>query len=842
MPGVQGLFTPLLHSDFTVGDKIGNGNFKKVCKGTFNARGSQEIRDVVVLRYQKGARLRERREIELLSYLAGIPDSREFVPEVVGACDEFRDSLILQERASLGSLKMAISEGSSVAELISPMHRMYMAIQISFAIDFLGRHRIVHADLACRNCLLFVLDEENPENTLVKVTDFGLAMQLPKGSTDIVLDEQQPHAVRWCAPEQLSHLVLSFATDAWSLGVTLWELFSGGRSPWVQTEKRAEVSAILRAMGQVGFEVQHVQQMQGPGAKPWLGIDAEFPQPEDCPDAAHNIILSCLRPESSRASVVEVGKAFERTVQVVLNDDAPVPEELVALAPEEEEEALTPQVPAVTRQLVFKSQALTKPESVEMITSNPKVLAFVEWLPTRRVHLQELFAKDSHDPSGGVFKDVSLQGSRGLSRERWAEVLRTLDYRGDTDAVFDVIADEAVGDRLKSSPVPLPPALGCEEFITLPQLKRFIQRAEAATASLTAGDEGSIVNRYARHLRQTRGSVLRAWYSDIDCRKAGRVAYVDFTNACRKFGYAAQCRLIWDCMRPDGGTAPLEFRELAPDEAAELEVLADLMLSSYGFNTNLVWQDLDARNQKYASLQDFIDWLAMIGFEGNAKRIYRALDSSGVGRMRRDDFDYIRKVSTKRHIAQGPFADLAMWAKATSQEPAEIIASMGIPENQTEIAVNDLAARLTAVGFDGDALQVSSRAARSSGGARVSLTLFRQWLSGSERPSHPSGEPLGGTLRRSTNQGSRTSLTMRKAPPRSAHELETGWNDSVDNISKNNMSKCSSSRLYFSAPPRRGMALDIAPDLGFAEDVEVIDGGTRQLSSSSRVVRERERR
>ena len=40
---------------------------------------------------------------------------------------------------------------------------------------FLTEKEIIHGDLACRNVLVFRIDENEPKRTLVKLTDFGIS-------------------------------------------------------------------------------------------------------------------------------------------------------------------------------------------------------------------------------------------------------------------------------------------------------------------------------------------------------------------------------------------------------------------------------------------------------------------------------------------------------------------------------------------------------------------------------------------------------------------------------------------------------------------------------------------
>lgn len=87
---------------------------------------------------------------------------------------------------------------------------------------------IIHRDLAARNVL--VTDEPHT----AKITDFGLARML--GEKDYYRCNQQSILpFLWCAPESLSNRKFTKASDIWSYAVVLWEMYSAGKRPYIDT-------------------------------------------------------------------------------------------------------------------------------------------------------------------------------------------------------------------------------------------------------------------------------------------------------------------------------------------------------------------------------------------------------------------------------------------------------------------------------------------------------------------------------------------------------------------------------------------------------------------------------
>ena len=91
-----------------------------------------------------------------------------------------------------------------------------MAIEVADGMAYLSTikipNKIVHCDLAARNCLV-------AEPRVIKIADFGMAHELyqeyyQRGNAGLL-------PVRWMAPESLATGKFSVASDVWSFDLLL---------------------------------------------------------------------------------------------------------------------------------------------------------------------------------------------------------------------------------------------------------------------------------------------------------------------------------------------------------------------------------------------------------------------------------------------------------------------------------------------------------------------------------------------------------------------------------------------------------------------------------------------
>ncbi|XP_066499686.1 tyrosine-protein kinase ABL2 isoform X2 [Hoplias malabaricus] len=162
-------------------------------------------------------------------------------------------------------------------EEVNAVVLLYMATQISSAMEYLEKKNFIHRDLAARNCLV-------GENHVVKVADFGLS-RLMTG------DIYKAHAgakfpIKWTAPESLAYNTFSIKSDVWAFGVLLWEIATYGMSPYP------------------GIDLSQVYDLLEKGYR--------MEQPEGCPPKVYELMRACWQwSPLDRPSFAETHQAFE---------------------------------------------------------------------------------------------------------------------------------------------------------------------------------------------------------------------------------------------------------------------------------------------------------------------------------------------------------------------------------------------------------------------------------------------------------------------------------------------------------------------------------------------------
>lgn len=126
--------------------------------------------------------------------------------------------------------------------------------------NYLESQHFVHRDLAARNILLSSRHQ-------AKISDFGLSRALGVGNNYYQASQGGKWPIKWYAPESYNYGTFSHASDVWSFGVTLWEMYTFGSPPYGE--------------------------MKGVDVIQMVDAGQRLNRPDACPDNVFRIMQSC---------------------------------------------------------------------------------------------------------------------------------------------------------------------------------------------------------------------------------------------------------------------------------------------------------------------------------------------------------------------------------------------------------------------------------------------------------------------------------------------------------------------------------------------------------------------
>ncbi len=125
-------------------------------------------------------------------------------------------------------------EGHSLAELIRSasldlVEKLRLALNVARALDHIHDHQVTHKDISSGNIL--VAESDSPGSLDgVYLIDFGLASLMRQESQSrLAADDNLVGTLAYVSPEQTGRMnrLVDYRTDLYSLGVCLYELFTG---------------------------------------------------------------------------------------------------------------------------------------------------------------------------------------------------------------------------------------------------------------------------------------------------------------------------------------------------------------------------------------------------------------------------------------------------------------------------------------------------------------------------------------------------------------------------------------------------------------------------------------
>ena len=218
------------------------------------------------------------KEVKFMSRL-----THDNVVRLLAVC-KVGESFIMMEYMENGDLNQFLQKHSLVPDTvtglgdweITPIILLYIGVQISSGMHYLGSRRFVHRDLATRNCLV-------GKDFVVKISDFGMSRRLYE-SAYYRVQGTLVLPIRWMSCETF-YGKFSVKSDAWAFGVTLWEVYTlASCDPYDEMSDEEVIQDAIR----------------GPNRK-------LLPRPDACPRDVYDVMLRCwVHDPAMRADFGEI--------------------------------------------------------------------------------------------------------------------------------------------------------------------------------------------------------------------------------------------------------------------------------------------------------------------------------------------------------------------------------------------------------------------------------------------------------------------------------------------------------------------------------------------------------
>ncbi len=279
--------------------KVGQGAFGAIYKGRFQG-------EVVAIKQVKSDFNKEfehikefAQEISIISNLV-----HENIVIFKGACTKSSNVCIVYEFMEKGNLKEFLTKCKQRSKP-NMETTLKLALDIAKGMVYLSEKSIIHRDLKAANILM-------SDSGAVKIGDFGVARLLPRNEECMTAETG---TYRWMAPEVIEHKPYGSQADVYSFGVVLWELVTGGKTPYEL------LSPIQAAVGVAKHGLRPKIPQSCPSGVAKMMKDCWETNPEDRPTFEKLVVTleELLDSQSAAAAEVSSGNGKQRSFTSMLS-------------------------------------------------------------------------------------------------------------------------------------------------------------------------------------------------------------------------------------------------------------------------------------------------------------------------------------------------------------------------------------------------------------------------------------------------------------------------------------------------------------------------------------------